>query len=193
MFILPNNKQIDYEAVIDAMINPADKHIYWLDSETGECLLESMLIKKIGTANFNSEKNKKYFKVPKITNFSRLQWMASYITEMVEFENEEFAKKLEKIINRENPYINFVKVLKKSKDGWIYGWDSWEGDSAFEEMKEWFKKLPFEIKEEMEFFCDCPICQAMKEGRTSEKDLKHAFREANFKNVLGDIYQDNKD
>lgn len=89
--------------------------------------------------------------------------------------------------------FNFVKALKQSKDGWIYGWDSWEGDNAFEKMKLWFEKLPFDIKEKMEYFCDCPICQTMKEGRTSEKDLKNAFRETNFKNVMEDIYQDNKD
>lgn len=49
--------------------------------------------------------------------------------------------------------------------------------------------LPFEIREKMDDFgCDCPICQAMKEGKTSEIELRDAFRQANFKNVLDDIF-----
>lgn len=193
MFILPNNRQIDYEALIDAMLDQIQEHIYWFDTETGECRLGVTLIKMIGQASLNAGKNRRYFKAPKITNFTRLRWMASYTEEMVEHENKEFAQKIKKIIAEENSYDNFIKALEESKVGWIYGWTSWEGDNAFEKMKKWFITLPFEIKEEMDHFNDdCPICRAMKEGRTSEKELKDAFRKANFKNALEDIYGENK-
>lgn len=190
MFILPNNRQINYEALIDAMLDQTKEHIYWFDAETGECRLGIILIKMIGQASLNAGKNRRYFKAPKITDFTRWRWMASYTEEMVEHENKEFADKIKKIIAEENSYDNFIKALEESKDGWIYGWTSWEGDNAFEEMKKWFVTLPFEIKEEMDHFDDdCPICRAMKEGRTSEKELKDAFREANFKNAVGDVYE----
>jgi pyrroloquinoline quinone (PQQ) biosynthesis protein C len=130
--------------------------------------------------------------VPKTSNPDYLQWMASYISEMVEVENKEFAKKLRKIIKEKNPYGNFVKALEEPEDGWIYGWNSWEGDNAFEEMKKWFIKLPFKIREEMDHFDDCPICQTMKEGKTSPKELQGAFRKANFKKILDDILNKDK-
>jgi len=191
MFILPNDKQIDYEAVIDAMLDSAEEHIYRLDCETGECGSEIKLIKEIGKAKFDAGQNSKYFQVPKITDFERLRWIESYITGVVEDEDKIFAEKLRNILVEENPYDNFIKTLEESKDGWIYGWNSWEGDSAFEEMKQWFARLPFEIREEMDCFDgDCPICRAMEEDRISEEELKDAFREANFNNVLEDIYKD---
>jgi len=193
MFILSNNKQIDYEAIIDAMLDLVVDHIYWLDAQTGMCNLESWFIKNSGKVNFESGKNNRFFRVPKIAEFERWQWIAGYIAEMVECENKEFAKKLEEIKLGKNPYYDFIKILEeKENEGWIYGWNSWEGDSAFEEMKKWFIKLPLEIEEKMDHFDDCPICKAMEEGRTSEKELKDAFREANFKNVLDDIYDKDK-
>jgi len=42
-----------------------------------------MLIKKIGRANLDLGKNKRYFQVSKVSDFSRLQWRASYISKMV--------------------------------------------------------------------------------------------------------------
>jgi hypothetical protein len=43
MFILPNNKVIDYEVIIDAMLDQVNR-VYWLNAETGECLLDIRLI-----------------------------------------------------------------------------------------------------------------------------------------------------
>ncbi len=194
MFILPNNKQINYEAVIDAILDQTKENIYWLDVDTGECLPETVIIKNNGKMNFENGKNSRYFKVPKVYDFDRLQWMASYITEMVENEDKGFAKRLEEIMQYEKPYDNFIGILEEKEDeGWIYGWSQWERDNAFEEMIKWFDKLPFEIREEMDIIDDnCPICRAMKEGRISEKELKNAFREANFKNAMKDIYGEKK-
>jgi hypothetical protein len=188
MFILSNGKQINYEAIVDAMLDFANDRVYWFDAQTGERRLDFDFIKNSGKTNFEAEKKNRYFKVPKISEFIRLQWMADYTEEMVEDEDEMLAKKLGEILKDENPYDNFIKALEKEEKGWIYGWDSWEGDNAFEVMKKWFAKLPLEIKEEMDYFCDCPICQATKDGKTSPEELKDAFRKANLKNMLDDIF-----
>jgi hypothetical protein len=40
-------------------------------------------------------------------------------------------------------------------------------------------------KEEVELFDDCPICQAMKEGKAgTEEELKEAFRKAKEKGAV---------
>lgn len=194
MFLLPNNKQIDYETIINAVLDLDKNKTYWLDAETGKCYQDDDLLKNNGKTNFELKKNNRYFLIPKINDFDRLQCMKEYTTEMVENEDRKFAEKLKITLNDKNPYDNFIKILEENeKDGWIYGWDSWEGDNAFEEMKEWFMTLPFEIREKMDDFgCDCPICQAMKEGKTSEIELRDAFRQANFKNVLDDIFGEKK-
>ena len=49
-------------------------------------------------------------------------------------------------------------------------------------------------KDEFEFFDDCPICQAMKAGKNSMKDLKKAFREAEKKGAVvgGTLFENQK-
>ena len=49
-------------------------------------------------------------------------------------------------------------------------------------------------KEDPEFFDDCPICQATKEGKTSVEDLKEAFCKAKEQGaVVGDDLIDDED
>jgi len=45
------------------------------------------------------------------------------------------------------------------------------------------------------FFDDCPICQAMKEGKTSASELKEAFKEAEKKGAVvgGSLVKENKE
>ena len=82
-----------------------------------DCRLGVALIKMIGQASLNAGKNRRYFKAPKITDFTRLRWMSSYTAEMVEYKNKVFAEKLRKIIREKNPYDNYIKALEESKDG----------------------------------------------------------------------------
>lgn len=45
-----------------------------------------------------------------------------------------------------------------------------------------------------EFFDDCPICQAIKEGKTSLSHLKKAFQEAKKKGAIvgGRLFEEEK-
>ena len=47
---------------------------------------------------------------------------------------------------------------------------------------------------EFELFDDCPICQAMKQGKNSMEDLKKAFREAEKKGGIigGELFDKKK-
>jgi len=62
-------------------------------------------------------------------------------------------------------------------------------------MRDWLDGLNINVKEEQEYFDDCPICQAMKEGRDSLEELKEAFREAKEKGhiVGGEMFEEEKD
>jgi protein involved in ribonucleotide reduction len=188
MFILSNHNKIDYEAVIDAMLdNTKNKH-YWLDSNAGSVVLESNSIKKTSGDKLKLEKDR-YFLIPKINDFDRLSWMINYIQVVVEYEDKKLSVKLQKIVQGPNQYKNFIEALKMVGEDWLSGWDSWEGDNAFEEMKKWFGLLPIEIKEELDHFDNCSVCQAIKSGNNSAPALKNVFREANFNNVLAGIIQ----
>jgi len=74
-----------------------------------------------------------------------------------------------------------LDILSKEKDDWLTAWQSWEEDSVFFCMEGWFDSLNIEIKKEMEYFDDCPVCQAMKFGLNSPDELKAAFRAAKDK------------
>lgn len=52
-------------------------------------------------------------------------------------------------------------------------------------------KNPKKSKDEFEFFDDCPICQAMKEGKNSMEDLEKAFREAKKQGAVvgGELFE----
>ena len=83
----------------------------------------------------------------------------------------------------DEPLGRFEDALHRDKT-WLGTWYQWQGDSIFEEMVNWFNSLDIEIKEEMEYFDDCPICQAMKRGEHSLEGLKAAFQESKDKGYV---------
>lgn len=192
MFLLPNNSQINYEAVIEGMLD--QNNDYWLDVRSGSCFKQDVYERMIDKFDYKPLIGIRFFKIPKVDDATLKQFMIGYIKGIVEFENIDFAKQLLEILERQDACKNFVSISEKKEDkGWIYGWEQWVGDGAFEEMKKWFTSLSIEIREEIDDFgCDCPICQAMVEGKTSEEELKKAFKKANFKSILKDIYSDNE-
>jgi len=123
--------------------------------------------------------------------------MNEFVNGLIKIENPFLAGILLQALNKPNPKNEFIKAIKEHEESWIYGWNQWRADAAFEEAEIWLDSLPIDIRENwQEFFeenCDCPICKAMAEGRTNELSLKNAFREANFKQVMDSIDEkDNK-
>ena len=82
-----------------------------------------------------------------------------------------FAKELTTLLDNDTPYEQIIRKFEKSDGDWIDEWNSWHEDSAFEHMKNWFVELPFEIRQEMEYFDDCPVCTALKESHEFSTDL----------------------
>lgn len=54
------------------------------------------------------------------------------------------------------------------------------------------KKKKINPQKQEEFFDDCPICQALKEGKTSFEDLKGAFKKAKNQGAIvgGSLFED---
>jgi len=165
MFILPNNKKIDEDAVIDAMLeeNPVKKY---LNLETGKVESKS---------NLNS------VEIPKADQEDKIAWMSDFMDGLIKFEDADLYKKLLVIISSKNGYQKCLDILSEEKDDWLTAWESWEDDTVFFCMKGWFESLNIEIKKEMEYFDDCPVCQAMKFGLNSPDELKAAFKAAKEK------------
>lgn len=191
MYILPNKKEIDDEEIIAAMQDDDDGHHYFLDSETG----------KVEAAGDDYEEDEehlemmekqteRYFPISPIPSYEKYKWMESFVYDFVGEEDENLKEKLEIALDGKGAFRRFKDVLYDAGEGWIEGWYEWESCYFFEEMKSWLFALPIEIKEEPELFDDCPICQAMKEGKTSLEDMKEAFQKA--KEAAGVTFEEDK-
>lgn len=173
MFRLPNGKIIDEKSVVKAMENNNLSSLFFLDETTG--LVRSFPKKPT---------DKKYLKIPNISNSIILEWMKEYTDDFINFEDPKFAKKVYEILNDKEPFEKFKKILKQSEEGWIHGWDQWKSDCVYERLQDWFFNLPINIKEEVELSDNCAICKAMEEAdklgkNLSKKELEEAFAKAN--------------
>lgn len=191
MFKLPNGKKINEEMVIEAMedSNLSDSH--FLNIKTGEVEKVSELFDDAVGKRYEELDNERYIKIPRISTNQYYEWMKEYTQEFIEREDPEFAKKVNDVLTGKNTFQKFKELLSSSEEGWIHGWDQWKSDCVYEEFTKWLAGLPIEITEEFEGFDDCPICQAMKEGVTSEKELKAAFRKARLKGAVVNILDEN--
>lgn len=189
MYILPNNKKIDHEEIMEAMKDNNFEHHWFFDSKTGkvEFLLDDIdeetnqLIEKF-------DKDNRYFAVQKIPSHEQYKWMEDFVYEFVPHEDKNLAEKLAIAIDGKGAFGRFYNVLHGVDKSWLEAWREWERHCLYEEMENWFDKLSINIKEDMELFDDCPICQAMKNGENTVEGLKKAFREAKKK---GGVVNDN--
>lgn len=186
MYKLPNGKKISEEALLEALKDYTSDYNYCLDSETGEII-------KSEEAKDGSDQSR-YYPVKKLSDRVIVSWMHDFAEQIVADEDPMLAGKLICVLKQDKPVENFLAELEKTD--WIYGWPQWEFDSCCGEMENWLDELPFMIEDDWQEFyeenCDCPICKAMAEGRSDEKSLKDAFREANFKQAMENIFDENK-
>lgn len=177
MFKLPNNIKIDDEGVAAAMADLLGERLYFLDTANGQVGVE--LINNENKAQIEKlVSNKRYFKIPTVPLATQISWLREFMADDYLLDDRQLRQNLQRILSDANPIKSAEEVFKKAGDAWQAAWDSWYSDSLFEEIKEWYASLPINIQEDFEYFDDCPICQAMKEGRTSYEELKDAFREA---------------
>ncbi len=190
MLKLSNGKKIDEEGIISAMGGDETGKKYFLDSLLGEVIIAE------NESTMSEFKNKKrYFLIPEVDRVKQLSWLKEAVAEVMSREDEKIFKLLSKAFVRGKSYDQCIDLIKQTDESWIYGWNSWRGDCLYDEMLDWLESLPIKIKEEQEFFDDCPICRAMKEGRDSLEELKDAFREAKEQGgiVGGELFEEEED
>lgn len=189
MLKLTNNKIIDGEGIIKAISGDEKGKKYFLDSLSGEVIIAE---NKDTVAGLKSKE--RYFLIPEIDRVKQLEWLKSCVAEVMSREDEKMFKILSKAFIEGKTYDECIEVVKQADESWLYGWDSWRGDCLYEEMCDWLDRLNINVKEEQEFFDDCPICQAMKEGKTSHEELEEAFRQAKEQGhtVGGEMFEEEK-
>lgn len=181
MFKLFNGKKIDEEGIIKALGgNERDKK-HFLDSLSGE-----VIIAKNKSTTSELENKQRYFLIPEVGRDKQLEGLKNCATEVMSREDEKIFEILLKALRQGKTYDECVEIVKRVDDSWFYGWDSWRGDCLYDETLDWLAGLPIKIKEEHEYFDDCPICRAMKEadeeGRSlTEPELKEPFKKAKDK------------
>ena len=190
MLKLANGKIIDEEGIIKALGGDAKGKKYFLDSLSGEVIIAA---KESTISEFKNKE--RYFLIPEVDRAKQFEWLKSCAAEVMSHEDEKIFKLLSKTFAKGKSYDQCLDLIKQTDENWLYGWNSWRGDCLYEEMLDWLAGLPIKIKEEQEFFDDCPICRAMKEGRDSLEELKDAFREAKEQGhiVGGEMFGGEKD
>ena len=190
MLKLDNGKKIDEEGIIKALGGDEKGKKYFLDSLSGEVVIAA---KESTISEFKNKE--RYFLIPEVSRVKQFEWLKSCAAEVMSREDEKIFKILAKAFRAGKVYDECLEIVKQVDASWLYGWDSWRGDCLYEEMRDWLDGLNINVKEEQEYFDDCPICQAMKEGRTSYEELKEAFREAKEKGhiVGGEMFEEEKD
>jgi len=175
-FLLPNKKSVNYDEVIDAMYKGADDRHYYLNVQTGEVELNPKPL-----AN-------DLHRIPDVTDERRSQWINDLL-EILEQEPEDQALIQVRQGVEHGRDFQYLEKIILDDPGLSGAWDVVYGDDLFDEMRSWFDQMPIEIKYQVEWFDDCPICQAMKNGCDSLEELKTAFQEAKNKGAVvgGDL------
>lgn len=180
MFILPNGKKIDTEAVATAMENSDISNHYFLDSETGDVELVSEMFdnhtdKKLEASDKETDR---YFKIPHIPSYEQYEWMAAFTREIVSYEDKMLAEKLEIALNGKGAFRRFNDILLEEGNAWIDGWNQWKSDYVYGEMEGWLATLLLDIKEDLELDDNCPLCQEFKKGETQFQSNQRLLRSA---------------
>lgn len=189
MYLLSNNKQINEKVIIEAMSAEDFNRYYFLDDKTGQ--VKSIYANKRLT-NIEQQTNGRFI-IPQITYYEKQKWMKDFIEDFGIFMMDDDDGDAEKVYARlllvqdkKDFYEQSLKILREENWIWIDTWQNWTQHYLYEEMEYWLASLPIYIKEDLELFDDCPICQAMKEGKTSFEELKESFEKAKEQGTIID-------
>lgn len=172
MFLLPNNKKIDEDGVIDAMLDTDTTHRYFLDLNTGEV----GCVEKEKEAKEKPLDPKRYIAIPKISPTTQLAWMKDFVESCVDVPDlvEALMEEMHSNQSAKKAFKQCIKLLSDDESGWILGWPDWQGTPVFDEMLKWFSTLPFELEERFEGCGDCELCNLMEQGNHTIGDFLEA-------------------
>lgn len=196
MFLLPNNKKINTQEVMEGLNTNNPETHYFLNLKTGKVkIIVEGITDKAEKELKAIYKDNDLVEIPQLPSRVKYNWMKEFTEILVKNEDEKMYEKLSIVLDGQGVFRRFKDILQNDEGGWIHGWYQWENDNLFEEMMAWFESLNVGIQEDVEYFDDCPICQAMKHGLTSESELKAAFQAAKDKGALvgGSWFEDEED
>ena len=185
-FILPNEKHIDTDGVIDAMGDISGRMKYFLDIISGE----------VGCVNSKEKKkvtkllqDSRYLEVPKVSTSSQLVWFKDFIDTILPVGTKKEAalyNRLNKVLKIDVPETldQCHKIIESEDKSLFVGWLQWRGDCLFEEMKKWFAGLPVKIEERFESDCDCELCKLIEKGDHNIGDFKEALQKQERKDIV---------
>lgn len=180
MYLLPNNKKIKDDGILEAMEDSDLTNHYFLDAKTGEVEIIPEMFDEEADERLEKieEQSDRYFCIPQIPSYEQYKWMEEFVQDFVGREDKNLQEKLEIALDGKGAFSRFKNVLLVAGGGWFDAWEEWKRNYLYEELEVWLAGLPIDIKEDSEYFDDCPVCQAMKEGKTSFKQLKEVFQKA---------------
>ena len=170
MFLLPNQKKIDEDSVIDAMLDFDATHRYVLDTTTGEV----GCIEKGGTKEKPLDRQR-YIPIPKISSETQLLWLKECVEFCLNDNSGLRAELMNELQSGETgSFERCEKLLSEDESGWIHGWREWQGTSGAEALMKWLPTLPFEVEDKFEGCGDCELCKLMEQGEHTLGDFLEA-------------------
>ncbi|HLC69630.1 MAG TPA: UPF0158 family protein [Patescibacteria group bacterium] len=166
-FVLPDGKKIDLDMLIDGLDDNNPEHHYFLNTQTGEV---EFVLEEFEDGDVNDKLMEKidadssFLRIDGVSSDEKYQWMVDYSEEIIKAEDNLLYEKLLVALNGRGSFRRFKDVLGNYSDGgWLSVWYEWQRDALFEQAKEWLDNLDIEIREEVDFFDNCPACQALKD------------------------------
>ncbi len=170
-FILPNEKELDYESALDCMADVGAQITKYLNLENGE--VESVAsLSKTAKAKIDlyEKKPSKYAPIPIATNEERTGWFKEFMEEIVFTEDPSLTEKVIKIIEKDG-YDTAFAFLEKSDEFLPDLWLQWFNDSVYIKFRNWLEVLPIQIQVKFDGDCDCMICDALMRAGESGEEL----------------------
>ena len=198
MFKLPNGKKIDEEKAMNGMEDNDFSKLYFLDIETGRVKIILDTFNKNKKLKLTKIDNKCYILIPKISPQQIHKWMCEYVDEFINREDPDFAKKVYPLLKGKIVTRKLIRLLEKSEEGWIHGWDQWRYDQVGELFQGWLFSLNVDIVDEFEGDDNCPLCQMMKKADQEDrsltlKELRKGFADAKKSGAfVGGQFDDDK-
>jgi len=174
-FVLPNGAQINVDLLVDSVVGHHPWPQVYLDTRTGAV---------ISIANQESleawiKTDDIFENILHLESFSptdKLSYALSFVDLILKGELDKRALATISDIIERGDYPSFEEYLETKTDGFIYAWDQYIHDEAYEYVTDWLVNNPkVKITQSFEGCGDCEICKAMKETSNDVNALLGAF------------------
>ena len=180
-YSLPNGIVIQHEHIVDAVLSPEEYPQTYLDTHTG-ALIEVPSKQSLAIWVNETKNTKRFLLIERLSDADRVACARDFISSILTHELS--AKKVSEAgaLLSNGGMEAFEDFLMEETDGWFIGWESYQGEMAYDHVCEWLLQNPtVKITEQFTGCGECAICTMMREESTPDMGkLMSAFETEQF-------------